>query len=99
MARRGRPTKAPDPGGKASLGLKVTPALKTRLELEAQQSGRTQSQEAEFRLERSFDRQDLLTDALVLAYGPKLAEIIQALAQAMATGATIYCFTPGQVRG
>ncbi len=59
MARRGRPTKDPKPGQKASLGLKVTADLKKRLEMAAKQSGRTQSQEAEVRLERTFTDDDL----------------------------------------
>ena len=42
MARRGRPTKAPPPGEKASLGLKVTAALKARLEAAAEQLDRLQ---------------------------------------------------------
>lgn len=73
MAKRGRPTKAAPPGAKASLGLKVTASLKTRLEAAAEASGRTQSQEAEYRLERSFERQDLLVDLLSTAFGQKAA--------------------------
>ncbi len=73
MAKRGRPTKAPPPGAKASLGLKVTASLKARLEQAAEASGRTQSQEAEYRLERSFERQDLLVDLLSTAFGQKPA--------------------------
>lgn len=67
MAKRvGRPTKAAEPGRKVSLGLKVTPAIKDRLEQSAHEAGRTQSQEAEYRLERSFDRQNLLNELRTL---------------------------------
>ena len=83
MARRGRPTKAPPPGEKASLGLKVTAALKARLEAAAEQSGRTQSQEAEARLERSFDRLDLMPEVLELAYGRQAAGLMMAIGEAM----------------
>ncbi len=62
-ARRGRPTKAPPPGRKASLGLKVTARLKARIERAAYENGRTQSQEAEARLARSFDAEDFLQAA------------------------------------
>jgi hypothetical protein len=41
------------------------------------------TQEAELRLERSFDRQDILKDALTLKYGPTAAGIILALALVM----------------
>jgi hypothetical protein len=47
--------------------------MKHRLDAAADQSGRSQSQEAEFRLERSFDRSDLLTEVLRLAYGKEIA--------------------------
>ena len=51
---RGRPTV----GERVPLGLRVTPEMKRRLDAAAKESGRSQSQEAEIRLERSFDRDD-----------------------------------------
>lgn len=54
----GRPTKQPPPGKRASLGLKVTAETKRRIEAAARASGRTQSQEAEYRLEWSFEIED-----------------------------------------
>ena len=57
--RIGRPLKAPIPGKRVSLGLKVTPSIKEKLDRAAREGGRTQSQEAEVRLERSFDRDEL----------------------------------------
>jgi hypothetical protein len=59
--RIGRPTKAPQPGKKVSLGLKVTAEIKNRLDAAARASGRTQSQEAERRLEGSFEHESRLT--------------------------------------
>jgi predicted transcriptional regulator len=59
--RIGRPTKAPQPGKKVSLGLKVTADIKNRLDAAARASGRTQSQEAERRLEGSFEHENRLT--------------------------------------
>jgi len=52
--RMGRPLKTAKPGTRVSLGLKVTPETKTRIDEAARRNGRTQSQESEYRLERSF---------------------------------------------
>jgi TraY domain len=81
--RAGRPTKQAEAGTKVSLGLKVTAETKTRLEKEATRSGRTQSQEAEYRIERSFDHVALLPDVLELAYGTELAGLLISIAEAM----------------
>lgn len=67
--KRGRPTKAPQTEGRVSLGLRVSAEIKRRLDAAAEVSGRSQSQEAEFRLERSFERQGLLREVLELAFG------------------------------
>ena len=42
------------------LGLRVTANIKTKLEASAIESGRSLSQEAELRLEQSFEREFLL---------------------------------------
>jgi TraY domain-containing protein len=52
--RSGRPTKTPTPGERVPLGLRVTADLKRRLDLESEKSGRSQSHEVEYRLERSL---------------------------------------------
>ena len=83
MAKRGRPTQEATPGTKVSLGLTVTADLKARLDQEARRTGRTQSQEAQWRLERSFDRQDLLDEVLALAYGPQTAALLSVLGHAV----------------
>jgi hypothetical protein len=57
--RIGRPTRPPKPGERVTLGLRVTAELKNRIEAAANEKGRSLSQEAEFRLERSFDREDI----------------------------------------
>ena len=56
--RIGRPTKPPKPGERVALGLRVTPEMKRKLEKAAVKSGRSLSQEVEWRIERSlvFDR-------------------------------------------
>ena len=59
-SRRGRPRREPDPGERVKLGLRVTPKTKARLDAAAEQNGRSQSQEAELRLEASFEHDRLL---------------------------------------
>lgn len=53
--RIGRPTKPPKAGERVPLGLRVTPQMKKQLERAAIKNGRSLSQEAEFRLERSLN--------------------------------------------
>ncbi len=69
--RTGRPTKRAERGKKASLGLKVTPSIKDKIEAAARKSGRTQSQEAEYRLEQSFATQDTIAATLDAQLGPR----------------------------
>jgi hypothetical protein len=57
--RVGRPTKAPKSGERVSLGLRVTADIKRKLDRAAEKSARSQSQEAELRLEQSFRTDDL----------------------------------------
>lgn len=82
--RTGRPAKTAQAGQRVSLGLKVTAEIKNRLDEAAGKNGRTQSQEAELRLERSFDRDDLLAEILNMRYGPDFAPVIYLIAEAMA---------------
>ena len=84
----GRPKRDPDPGERVHLGFRVTPELKARLESVAGQKGRSQSQEAELRLERSFEREDLLTEVLELRYGKPFAGLLMMLADVMVDAAT-----------
>lgn len=61
VARRtGRPTKPAKPGTRVSLGLKVTPQTKALIDRSARQHGRTQSQEAEARIEQAFQWERIL---------------------------------------
>lgn len=54
----------PKPGERVSLGLKVTADIKSRIDAAAKASGRTQSQEAELRIERSFWLDDAIAAGL-----------------------------------
>src|SRR5690349_20653663 len=69
----GRPTKPAEAGKPVSLGLKVTAGLKSRLDAAARQSGRTQSKEAELRLEQSFHDEDRIDLVRALYYGERLS--------------------------
>lgn len=65
------------------VSLRVTPEMKEALDRRATLNGRSQSQEAEFRLAMSFERENVLTDALILRYGPRLAGILRVLGEVM----------------
>lgn len=82
-SRGGRPRREPDPGERVKLGLRVTPQLKGRLDESADQNGRSQSQEAEFLLERALDRADLLGEVLTLAFDKRTAGFLIAMGLAM----------------
>jgi hypothetical protein len=77
------PQRDPEPGERVHLGIRVTPQLKERLEKTAAAIGRSQSQEAELRLERSFERQDLLPEVLGEAYPRPVAGLLLALGLVM----------------
>jgi hypothetical protein len=81
--RPGRPVKPAKPGQRASLGLRVSGTLKQRIDDAARKTGRTQGQEAEARLERSFHDEALLPQLLELAYGPHLAALLMLMGDAM----------------
>jgi hypothetical protein len=84
FARTGRPTKTPAPGERMALGLKIGAEFKARLDRAAHETGRTQSQEAEARILHSFDREDLLTDVMMMAFTDKrTAGVILGVAHAI----------------
>jgi predicted amidohydrolase YtcJ len=58
--RIGRPFKPPEAGARAVLGLRVRAELKRQIDEAAAQSGRTQSQEAEFLIEQGLIAAELL---------------------------------------
>src|SRR4051794_34715099 len=77
--RGGRPRREPGQGERVQLGLRVTPELKRKLDAAAEQSGRSQSQEAEYRLEGSFGREALLSELLSISFGWTLSAIVRLL--------------------
>ena len=86
--RVGRPKTRPDEEGAGDyVGFRAPRRLKEDLARAAKAAGRSLSTEAQFRLERTFDRDqladDLLGQAMTLRYAPGLAEITLAVADAM----------------
>lgn len=63
--RIGRPPVKPKDGARNPLGLRVTAAIRRRLDDECEANGRTLSQEAEHRIERSFWLDDLVKARLL----------------------------------
>lgn len=61
-AKRGRPAK-PDSEKRQQIGVRTSPTLKTDLEQAAAENGRSVAQEAELRLERSFEAERQAGDA------------------------------------
>jgi hypothetical protein len=97
--KAGRPTKAAAPGKRVSLGLKVSPRLKTLLDSAAKENVRTQSQEAEARLALTFEDMTLLPQLLESAFGANTAGLLLAMGWAMSNAgryATAY-MSDGQV--
>ena len=61
-SHRGRPKKGQEPGERVPLSLRVTPSTKEGLDRAAEENGRSRSQEAEMRLERSLHDDRLLSE-------------------------------------
>ncbi len=77
-----KPTASPRIAGeRVSLGLRVTKEIKAKLDQAAQSSGRSQSQEAEFRLEHTFNEEKTVLDALDLGYGRQWTGLLLTLAK------------------
>jgi hypothetical protein len=76
QTKRGRPTKPPTAGRKSPLGLRVTPGIKDMLDSAAQHNSRTQSQEAELRIEATFRSEQQLSQGLELVYGRQIAGLL-----------------------
>jgi TraY domain len=74
--KAGRPGKEPAAGERVGLSLRVTPETKRALDAAAAASGRSLSQEAEMRLERAFQDEQLLPQLLDLAYGRDTAGLL-----------------------
>jgi hypothetical protein len=59
--------------------MRTTFEIRSKLETAAAASGRSLAQEAEFRIERSFEREGLLEEVLTLTCGPEFAKVFTEL--------------------
>src|SRR5215471_9661741 len=64
-------------GTRVALGLKVLGTVKNQLDQAARENGRTQSSEAEVRLENSFRDESLIDAAAILAHGERGAGFLR----------------------
>jgi len=87
--RGGRPRKkAIKPGDRVPIGLRVTPQMKAAIDAAAANSGRSQSQEIEMRLEFSFKQEKDAPDLIVAKYGRRIGVLLIMMGSAIkATGA------------
>ncbi len=77
IRRPGRPrAQAIEPGDRPQLSFRVTADLMDKLAAARRQSGRSQAAECEHRLARSFDRQSLFKEVLLLRYGEQIAGLL-----------------------
>lgn len=76
-------TKPPRTGDRVPLGLRITPSVRSDLEKAARRNGRSLSQETEFRLERSLERQELFVEVLELKYGRQVAGLVGVVGEAI----------------
>src|SRR5258707_6304331 len=81
--KRGRPYKPATAGQRSSLGLRVTAEIKDLLDSAAMKNGRTQSAEAEARLELTFRAERQLDQALETIFGQRTAGLVMLLAHVM----------------
>lgn len=93
--RRGRPPLKPDSRRSYKLSVTIREKLRRQLEHAAEEEGRTLSQEVEYRIEQSFDRGELIFDAMTLAYGHQLAGLVIAVARAMSSAGRLSGFKSG----
>lgn len=71
------------PNDPVQIGLRLPERLRAKLEQSAKRNDESLNREIVNRLERSFDRQDLLIEALTLAYGGHVAGRLLMIGRAM----------------
>jgi hypothetical protein len=81
--RVGRPKAKSKDGEKATVSIRMAPALKESLNRASDVNDRSLSQEAELRLERSFRNESLLVDVMETAYGRTLAGLLMVMGRVL----------------
>src|SRR5262245_24650139 len=74
------------------LNVRMREGLRAKLEQSARKNDESLNREIVDRLERSFDRQDLLVEALTLTYGKHIAGLIMAAGRAMEDAGRLAAF-------
>ncbi len=85
--RSGGQPRRPEPGERFPVSFRVTAEVKLKLDEAAKASGRSQSQEAETRLEQSFRNEEILLKCLDFAYGQDATAIAILIAHLIHVGA------------
>ena len=83
---------APTPQGRrlkdqrrVPLSMRITPQVREELERASERSGRSLTQEAEFRLESSFRDQNNLIETLKISYGQELGALLLLIGRSLRT--------------
>lgn len=80
----GRPRiRKPKKGDKVQMSIRLPPDIRLKLQHATSRNGRSLSNEAEYRIERSFDRESLMLEVLTLRYGRPLAGLVSIIAETM----------------
>lgn len=77
--RRGRPTLPPEQRKRAPVQFRTKPAFRAKLQHAADEAGRSLAQEAEFRLERSFDHAEIAGSSEWYGTAISLVKLAQAI--------------------
>src|SRR5438477_5248473 len=85
---RGRPRSPRKAGQRATLSLRITAELFQKLDAEAKQKGRALSNEAETRLERSFEEDRVAAYFSDAYFGRELAALLEIIGRAMRDAGT-----------
>src|SRR5204863_9997723 len=97
-ARGGRQQRPLDPGERVVMNFRVTPELKQRLGRSAELSGRSLTQEIEFRLYKSFAEQDQAELFHSAVYNQKVAGLLAILTRVMRdVGAFASLYSTGSI--
>jgi hypothetical protein len=80
-----------EPGetNRVPVGFRISPTLRRQLEEAANKTGRSLSQEAEHRLEMTFETDGVVREALALAYGEEIARSMFTFADTLRTTRTV----------
>lgn len=97
--QRGRPRIERDPNERVPMSTRIKGDVFNKLSAAADDHRWPLGHEVETRLERSFERSDLLSEALDLAYGPEAAALVLILTNAVIRAGRAAALNSAMVRG